>query len=179
MKEIEGFENYCITEEGEVWSKLSQKFLVKMINTKGYYHLKLYGENKKSQVRVHRLVGLNLIPNPLNLPCLNHKDGNKLNNHVSNLEWCTHQENIQHAWDNGLSKSTVKHKEMAAKLCAAKFGANHKDSKKVINRLTGKIHDSIKDASLERGGSRSYLSEALSGKRTNNTIYEYYENKES
>lgn len=179
MKEIEGFENYCITEEGEVWSKLSKKFLKKHINSRGYYHLKLYGTKKNLQARVHRLVGLNLIPNPLNLPCLNHKDGNQLNNHVSNLEWCTQSENIKHSWDNGLSNSTDKHKETAAKLCAAKFGANHKDSKKVINIVTKKIHDSIKDAWLERGGSRSYLSEALSGKRTNNTIYEYYENKES
>jgi hypothetical protein len=179
MKEIEGFENYCITEEGEVWSKLSKKFLKKSINTKGYYQVKLYGESKKLQTRVHRLVGLNLVPNPLNLPCLNHIDGKKLNNHVSNLEWCTQKQNMEHAWKTGLCFVNENRKIAAAKLCAAKFGANHKDSKKVINRFTGKIHDSIKDASLERGGSRSYLSEALSGKRTNNTIYEYYENKES
>jgi len=174
MKEIEGFENYCVTEDGEIWSKLSQVFLRKNINTKGYYCLNLYNNNGKSQIRVHRIVGLNLIPNPLNLPCLNHIDGNKLNNHVSNLEWCTQKGNMQHAWRTGLCFVNENHKIAAAKLCAAKFGANHKDSKKVINTLTGKIHDSIKDAYLERGGSRSYLSEALSGRRKNNTVYEYY-----
>lgn len=179
MKEIKGFENYCITEEGEVWSKLNSIFLFKLINTGGYYQVTLYSNGIKKHFRIHRLVGEYHINNPLLLKCLNHKDGNKLNNHVSNLEWCTQKENIKHSWINGLSKVGQKHKESAAKLCAAKFGANHKDSKKVINIVTGKIHDSIKDAWLERGGSRSYLSEALSGKRTNNTIYEYYENKKS
>ncbi len=52
---------------------------------------------------VHRLVAAHFIPNPLNLAEVNHKDGNKHNNHISNLEWVTHKENIQHAVDNGLT----------------------------------------------------------------------------
>lgn len=53
---------------------------------------------------LHRLVAQTFIENPNNLPEVNHIDGNKLNSHVDNLEWVTHQENIQKAWDNGQCK---------------------------------------------------------------------------
>lgn len=65
---------------------------------KGYLTVGLYdGETTKS-VGIHRAVALAFIPNPDNKPETNHKDSNKSNNHVSNLEWCTTQENILHSW---------------------------------------------------------------------------------
>lgn len=59
---------------------------------------------KYHTLRIHRLVAMAFIPNPDNLPEVNHKDGNKLNNCITNLEWCTGQDNIRHAWNNGLMK---------------------------------------------------------------------------
>lgn len=59
--------------------------------------------NRKNR-NVHRVIAEAFIPNPDNLPCVNHKDGNKLNNSVNNLEWCTRSENVLHSFRNGLQK---------------------------------------------------------------------------
>lgn len=64
--------------------------------------VKLYKNNKYRLVGVHRLVAETFIPNPNNLPQVNHKDGNPQNNHIDNLEWVTKKENAMHAWNNGL-----------------------------------------------------------------------------
>lgn len=69
------------------------KILELPINSEGYNQLKLDGKI----IRVHRAVAQAFIPNPANKPFINHKDGNKLNNRVENLEWCTNQENQIHA----------------------------------------------------------------------------------
>ena len=76
---------------------------------KGYLRVNLCKGGKKKLFQVHRLVALCFIPNPDSKPQINHRDGNKLNNHVSNLEWCTSSENIQHAFDTGLKKSGEDH----------------------------------------------------------------------
>ena len=60
------------------------------------------GKGKTKLFRVHRLVAETFIPNPNNLPEVNHKDGDKLNNNVKNLEWCTNLENMRHSVETGL-----------------------------------------------------------------------------
>ena len=75
------------------------------VDAKGYLRVSLSKEGVNKTYKVHRLVATAFIPNPLQLPCVNHIDGNKTNNHVSNLEWCTHSENLKHAFKTGLKRN--------------------------------------------------------------------------
>lgn len=94
--------DYQINEEGTVRGKFG-KVLKPNISTKGYLMVKIYLDNgKKFNASVHRLVAEAFIPNPENKPEVNHKDGNKHNIHVSNLEWVTGSENIIHAFQHHL-----------------------------------------------------------------------------
>lgn len=89
-----------VSEDGTIFH--NGKELVNSLSTKGYYHVGICGKGKVKTYRVHRLVALAFIPNPNNLPYVNHIDGNKQNNNVSNLEWCTCKGNVQHAKKMGL-----------------------------------------------------------------------------
>lgn len=101
-KDVDGYAGlYQVSNLGRVKSfKQSWKygkpkeFILKpsLINS-GYHVVTLYQKDKKEKFQVHRLVASTFIPNPLNLPCVNHKDENKLNNCADNLEWCTYQYN--------------------------------------------------------------------------------------
>lgn len=73
----------------------------------GYIVTDLNKNNKRKTKYIHRLVAEAFIPNPENKPCVNHKDGNKLNNKISNLEWVTYSENNKHAWDNNLKPNAL------------------------------------------------------------------------
>ena len=79
------------------------RIMPQTIQRKGYYAVTFHMNNKAYCRKVHRLVIEAFTPNPDSLPCINHIDGNKLNNHVSNLEWCTYQANMQHAVRTGLT----------------------------------------------------------------------------
>ena len=118
-KEIKGYEGkYIISNYGEIislprYKRNNSKFqyvqpreICKYTNPKnGYAYVYLCNNGVYKNVRLHKLVAKTFIPNPNNLPQVNHKDGNKLNNHVKNLEWCTASENIKHAYKLGLMKN--------------------------------------------------------------------------
>ena len=72
------------------------KIITPHINNKGYFYVGLYKNKKQTKKLVHRLVAIAFIPNPDNLPCINHKDCNPQNNCVDNLEWVTHQQNMSY-----------------------------------------------------------------------------------
>ncbi len=88
--------DYYVNEKGECWRKGRQ--LKPYPNTKGYYKICVYREGiRLGEFALHRMVAELFIPNPNNLPQINHKDGNKGNNTVENLEWCDQVYNMNHA----------------------------------------------------------------------------------
>lgn len=103
MKPIPGYEDYYLaSEDGRIYSKRYNKFLKPAITKDGYAQVSLVGENgKQYSYKVHRLVAKTFIDNPNNLPEVNHKDYDRLNNFVSNLEWCNHYDNIKHSRNAG------------------------------------------------------------------------------
>lgn len=104
IKDYEG--KYFITREGDVVNAKGNILAVVVNKKTGYKAVSLWKDNKGLTYTVHRLVATTYIPNPDNLPQVNHIDGNKLNNRVDNLEWVTPSGNIQHAYDIGLCKQT-------------------------------------------------------------------------
>ena len=123
-KEIEGLEGiYSISNLERVKSLsrtrnirpnrlcgVKERILKPFIAKTGYkvYNLRTK-ENKSKTYLLHRLIGTAFIPNPENNNCINHIDGNKLNNDINNLEWCTKGDNNRHAYYTGLQKTGVNH----------------------------------------------------------------------
>ena len=100
---IKGYEGlYTVTSDGAVIGLKSGKEL-KPMNMRGYLRVKLYKNAKSKTHSIHRLVASAFIPNDQGKDQVNHKDGNKSNNNVSNLEWVTQSENQIHAFENGLN----------------------------------------------------------------------------
>ena len=99
---IKDFEDYSITKTGEVINTRTGKAKALDFNKKvGYFQVDLYKNNKRTKHYIHRLVAQAYIPNPLGLPEVNHKDSDRTNNHVSNLEWVSSSGNSIHAVQAG------------------------------------------------------------------------------
>jgi len=165
---IKGFEGvYEINKYGDVkslartWISGNGKIDIKpdtiLIQhiVKGYSKVSL---NKK-HYSVHRLVAETFIPNIENKPQVNHKDGNKQNNHVDNLEWCTCSENHKHAF--------------ATKLRKPHFGQQHQNSKLVLNTETGIFYESLTEAIKTQTLKRSTIEAMMCGRNPNRTSFIY------
>lgn len=156
---ITGFDNYQITENGEVFllNYYYPEFDVfgnatKRVDRAGYYTVSLYDGSKAYTKYLHRLIAETFLPNPLNKRFINHKDGNKLNNSLDNLEFCTHSENIQHAYNTGLIK---------------------RKGKTVIDSITGQQFKNVREAANAYGLKYTTLKNYLNIKRHNPTSLKY------
>lgn len=114
MIDIKGYEGlYAVTKSGKVWGypkyNWSGRFMRFFIMNNGYLVASLYKNHIQKKILVHRLVALTYIPNPKNLPEVNHKNSNRLDNNVKNLEWVTSKQNKEHAKALGHYKNVGKH----------------------------------------------------------------------
>lgn len=148
VKQIKEYPNYGVNENGEVFNLLTNTKLKPWVSN-GYQYVSLGRKNKK---RVHRLVANAFIPNPQNLPVVNHLDENKLNNNVSNLEWCTHRDNVMYG-----EHAPAKNIRIAQEL----------SKKKVVQcTLDGQVvceYESIQFASEQSGVIRTSISHCCIG----------------
>lgn len=86
-------ENYSINKKGEIKNNITKKILSPSINKdSGYYQIDLWKNNKSKKYTLHRLIANNFIPNLEDKPTVDHIDGNRLNNDISNLRWATYSE---------------------------------------------------------------------------------------
>ena len=92
VKDTDG--KYLISDDGRVFSVLSERMLTLQSNSEGYKRVELVRNGTSRRYLVHRLVAEAFIPNPNNYPLVNHKDEDKTNNHVENLEWCDGSYNV-------------------------------------------------------------------------------------
>lgn len=162
MKTINEF--YAVNENGQVWSFRNSIFLKNQKNTAGYSQVSFSFNGKVLNKRVHRLVAEAFIPNPNNYLEINHIDGNKENNSIGNLEWCTRSENIKHSFAIKLRPN----------ICPANFKTNKRRSLKVINTSNNEIYDSVKIASEIFKINRGLLCQMLLNKVKNKTPLKYY-----
>lgn len=128
MKDITGYEGlYAVTEDGKIWayprerSSSFGKWLKVCVNNAGYPYISLSKDKKHRSYTVHRLIATAYLPNPSNLPEVNHKNAVKTDNRLENLEWCTHAQNVAHAIELGLRTPACGEKIKIHKLNAAKI----------------------------------------------------------
>lgn len=142
---------------------LKEKILILNISPLGYHQITLWKNKKANTKKVHRLVAEKFIKNPLNLPQVNHKNGNKLDNYIENLEWCDQTYNNIHARKTGLNVSK-KGKQHHA------YGFNNKKSHILKNLKTGN-KKSLMEVANEYKVCRTYIYAMMIGKKRNRTDY--------
>ncbi len=174
-KDIIEFENaYQISSLGNIRSKermvkskgssFSKRQAQKIIPTKmtnGYYKVSLKFNGNNVQKLIHRLVAIAFIPNLENKPQVNHIDGNKKNNCLSNLEWNTAKENLIHAAKNGLSNSVFSRKILSAIPII----------QKTVNGVFIKKWESLSKIQTELGYSKANIHKRINSQKKNNKAY--------
>ena len=109
---------------GRIRSKVTGRLAHTFKSEKGYIVAKIFLNGQCKNEKIHRLVAMTFLPNPNNLPQVNHKDYNRANNNVDNLEWCTCEQNIQHSLINLPAKRVQCYGKVFASIgqCCRHFG---------------------------------------------------------
>ncbi len=162
-KDVEGYEGkYQVSNEGKVKSLersfiksnnrrafFPERILVPFFRGKyrNYHSVKLCDNGVEKTISIHRLVALAFVEGWFKKAMVNHKDGNTINNHFTNIEWVNNSQNQLHAYKNGLNKTSTKQLEL---LRLRSSGANNKKSKLVIDLATGIFYDTIREAAFAK-----------------------------
>lgn len=160
IPEYEGY--YQASDLGRIKNVKTNKILKLYQNKRNKYIQSSLCKNGVCRVlRTHRLIAKTFLKNPNNYPCINHIDGDKTNNKVTNLEWCTQKHNVKEAWRMGLCKPSENQKKAARKFCQTK------KIKKVAqynkkNELI-KIWKSQKEASIKTNISKTAINNNVVG----------------
>lgn len=182
-KDIKGYEGlYKVSNLGRIKSLkrkvydktrhyykiINERILKQTIATPKYYVVNLTKKGIQKTYRIHKIVAETFIPNPNNYIIINHIDGNKLNNNIDNLEWCTYKHNSQEAKRLGLLKSSMN----SLKRWNGKYGKEHNRSKIIyqIDKNTDEIINmfyGIAEASRETGINKSNISACCNHKVKN------------
>lgn len=150
-------ERYLVSNQGNVKKILPNKSEENIKVRKdrgGYLTVRLYDKGVDNTNFLHRLVAIAFVPNPQGKPNVNHKNGIKTDNRAENLEWVTHSENIQHAYDTRLI-------------------SKQSQSKIVIDLCTGQRFESAREAATFYGIPYSTFKNYLNGRRQNPTSLQY------
>lgn len=115
-------EGYGVSEAGLVINFKTGNITKGCKSGRGYLHFAFQKNNVRTAYKVHKIVALLFIENPINYKEINHIDGDKHNNHVSNLEWCSRSHNVKHAFDAGLRNGSM----------LGRYGKSHNLSKSIF-----------------------------------------------
>lgn len=171
MKNIAHFETrYAITEDGQVINLANNLPLKPIRNQNGYYKVGLAcGDGTHKQVSIHTLVAKHFIPNPYGYKQVNHIDGDKSNNTVTNLEWCTHTQNMEHAFRTGLRKGYMDANTKESLLKRVLNGESINDLALETSRHPNTLHKMLR-TTADRLGIRNQWDEIMRENRRNVAI---------
>ena len=163
---IKGCPNYSVSDTGEVRNDSRGKLKSLKQRPDGYLGVDLYTNGQRTSARVHRLVGEAYLSNPDGLSQINHKDGDKHNNSVDNLEWVSAKENMQHAAANGLWHPSY-----------GMLGKKNPNAGRPGLRVriveTGEVYSSITDCAKAINGNDRHICDCLAGRQVTHRSYHF------